>query len=292
MDIRDYIRNTIEELQGDSLFNMKTIKFRSIDGLKLVGDYYPAEDTNCSVLLLHGITATRNEEGLYTEICKRLQSKNIASFTVDLRAHGESDGKQQELTLSGAINDIIASIGELQKLSGNKKVVLISASFSAGLCIYVAENLKSTIQTMVLFNPRLDYTPWATDHELWDKDSISDKGAKEFHSKGYIIRNDFKVGQALFNEILCFKPAVNLKNLDIPILYIHGTDDSVVPISTVEDKYNNNGKGTLIKILGADHGFTLPDDESLKNPTNIKYREQVINLALDWILKESRSSSK
>lgn len=260
------------------------IKFSSIDGTQLEGDFYNADKQGeLSVLFVHGITSDRKEDNLFVDIAMELLNLNISSFSFDLRAHGKSQRQQNELTLSGCINDIISATNLLLKETNTEKLIIIAASFGGGISINASSFFSNKMKSLILLNPRLDYKPWAIDHEFWDKDQLSDIGKNKMNTEKYIIRNDFKIGMALFNELLCFEPASVLKQLNIPVLFIHGDQDSIVPINISREHFNDNGSGKLIEVSGADHGFVLPDDESATNPQNIKYRNFVINSIVNWI---------
>ena len=59
----------------------------------------------------------------------------------------------------------------------------------------------------------------------------------------------------LYKELETLKPWTILRKLKIPILFIHGTRDIVIP-STDSIKYSKITKnGKLILIKGAGHGF-------------------------------------
>lgn len=267
---------------------MKKIKFNSIDGTDLVGDFYSGE-SSVVVFLVHGITANRKEDGLYKDICNRLQEKKIGSFSIDLRAHGDSEGKQEELTLSGCINDIFSGIQTLIQLSHAKNVIVIASSFSGGLAVYASHKLQPLIQSIILFNPRLDYTPWIKNDAFWVDGAISKTASKILRKKKYLMRNDFKIGRPMLNEILCFNPSQSLQDIKTKILFIHGTDDSVVSIAESESRFNENRMGRLVKIEGADHGFVSPTDERASSEVNRKFRELVITNTIEWIDEITKS---
>ena len=56
-----------------------------------------------------------------TKLAAGLSEAGIASLRFDLRGHGQSDGRQQDLTLASVANDILAAIAHLidrPKLAG------------------------------------------------------------------------------------------------------------------------------------------------------------------------------
>jgi hypothetical protein len=63
----------------------------------------------CGVVLVHGGGATRQEGGFYPRLAAGLADAGLASVRFDLRGHGDSDGRPEELTLSGGANDVRAA---------------------------------------------------------------------------------------------------------------------------------------------------------------------------------------
>jgi uncharacterized protein len=62
------------------------------------------------VVLVHGGGVTREEGGFFTRLASGLGEAGVASLRFDLRGHGESEGRQEELTLAAILNDILASV--------------------------------------------------------------------------------------------------------------------------------------------------------------------------------------
>ncbi len=76
------------------------------------------------VLMLHGFTGQKDEfpmassqTGLFAHTAKRLAETGIASLRIDFHGSGESDGKWEETTFSGQIQDAVLAFDYLQALS-------------------------------------------------------------------------------------------------------------------------------------------------------------------------------
>ncbi|HUZ36208.1 MAG TPA: alpha/beta fold hydrolase [Streptosporangiaceae bacterium] len=57
----------------------------------------------------------------------------MASLRFDFRAHGESEGRQEDLTIAGVVNDIRAAVKQVREAAGSGPVNLIGASFGGGI---------------------------------------------------------------------------------------------------------------------------------------------------------------
>ncbi len=63
------------------------VSFRTADGWKLEASYRPAKAGRATIVLIHGVAASRQE---WEPLTKRLQEKGVGTLAVDLRGHGGS----------------------------------------------------------------------------------------------------------------------------------------------------------------------------------------------------------
>jgi len=68
-----------------------------------------------AAVLIHGGGATRDEGGFFTRIAAGLAEVGVASLRFDLRGHGESEGRQEDLTICGVVNDIRAAVDHIRQ---------------------------------------------------------------------------------------------------------------------------------------------------------------------------------
>src|SRR4051794_33875117 len=92
--------------------------FRTLDGLLLAGTLVePTDPLVGAVVLVHGGGVTRDEGGFFVRLANGLGEAGLASLRFDLRGHGRSDGKQEELTLSAILNDIRTAIAHVRAVT-------------------------------------------------------------------------------------------------------------------------------------------------------------------------------
>ena len=80
------------------------VSFQSFDGLTLSGTFRDADQPSQPAgwaLLIHGITANREEWGFFTRLAARLASWNIASLRFDYRCHGDCRRLADDRSLIG-----------------------------------------------------------------------------------------------------------------------------------------------------------------------------------------------
>ncbi|MBV9013813.1 MAG: alpha/beta fold hydrolase [Pseudonocardiales bacterium] len=270
-------------------------KYQSLDGFELGATLLePASNSHpeAVVVLVHGITANRDEGGFYKNIAEALADQGFRSFRFDLRGHGESEGSMEDLTLYGGVSDIAATCQWLtHRLDDLKCIALVAASFGGGLAALYAS--CNPVWRLVLLNPNLDYAEnWLQGTPNWTGNSLTSQASQQLRNQGWIYRGDFHLSRPMVNEAMHVRPADLMAKISAPTLTIHGTDDSMVSFNTARDNYQTSGNSKFIAIAGADHGFVVPGDEDLENPRTINYRKDVIEKTIDWIVKENDNSSR
>jgi len=266
--------------------NESLINFKSIDGFQLEGTLRIIKDPiKFAILFVHGITVDREEDGFYTQFAKKMDGISTISLRFDLRCHGTSQGTYEELTLAGVINDIDSAVNELRKhVPINIPLIIIAASFSGGLASYWAFENSNKIHSLVLLNPLLDYS----EHMLfskwfWNNDKISVKGNEILKTQGWLPHGEFRMGPKLLDELSNLKSFEKTKYPSTPILVVHGSKDSMVSFEIAQKYSGSNNNSTFVRINGADHGFTSPNDDNLSHPDTIHFRDIVFEKVINWI---------
>ena len=159
------------------------VSVRTLDGLHLAGTLVqPQEPTKRAVVLVHGGGVTREEGGFFTRLATGLSEAGIASLRFDLRGHGESEGRQEELTLSTILNDIRVVLAYVREATNAEEVTLLGASFGGGICAYYAAKCPEDVSRLVLFNPQLNYKKRTIDSRpYWTDDGSSKLSGARVH---------------------------------------------------------------------------------------------------------------
>ncbi len=263
-------------------------ELRSLDGLRLRGTVAVprTERPWKSAVMVHGGGVTREEGGFFTRLASGLACEGIASLRCDFRAHGASEGRQEELTLSGVINDIRAAVAHMRALMGADRVSLIGTSFGGGLCAFFAARHPETLDSLTLLNPLLDYKRRLLDEKpYWHNDRIDESAAHELTANGFIAHSpSFKLGRALLNELFHIAPHAALREVVSRTLVVHGTRDTFIPIeSSREHVAKIAGPHELLEIEGAQHGFAVHEDPAYHDPHTLEWQAVVIRTVAEWI---------
>lgn len=259
---------------------------RTSDGLHLVGALVLPDGADQVTVLVHGGGVTREEGGFFARLASGLADAGIASLRFDVRGHGESEGRQEDLTIAGVLADIRAAIALARSRVGVDRVALLGTSFSGGICGYYASRHPAELVSLVMLNPLLNYRKRLIDDKpYWQDGCISEEAGRELLNHGYLAHSPtFKLGRSLLNEVFYLQPHTALGDIQAPTLIVHGTTDTFIPVEssrwaaqqlTVEHR--------LILVEGAQHGFALHDDPGYVNPQSQQWQAEVIRAVAEWI---------
>lgn len=237
--------------------------YDSTDEIKLCGLLSKVNNNDSIVILCHGLKATKHKEGFDT-LVELLQKNNINSFRFDFRSHGESTGNQYDMTPLKEVEDVEATIKLLDGMN-YKRIFLLGASFGAGTIALLDINKYKSIKGLISWYGCLDYFATIEEDEFFSDEHMQiakENGYYETVSKR--SGNSFKLGIKLYEEIQNLVPYKNLIEEDIPVLFVHGTSDKMIPY-TLSEKVNELCKNSNIELIeDGEHAFSNNKDALTK----------------------------
>lgn len=264
-----------------------TVTVRTLDGLHLAATLVtPSESTVRAAVLVHGGGVTREEGGFFTRLTDGLAAAGVASLRFDLRGHGESEGRQEELTLVTILNDMRVALAYVREATGAEHVTLNGTSFTGGVAAYYAAHRPLEVSRLLLFNPQLDYK-WRTidSRPYWVNGSITEEAAQGLNERGAIQFTPTLVhGRAMLNEAFWFPAQEALGLVQAPTLIVHGTADTLVPFESSQNAVPRfTAPVQLVPVDGSQHGFAVHDDPQYLDPKSHEYQAFVIRTVADWL---------
>ena len=252
------------------------LRFRSFDGTELQGTFVTRDSSSDSVVILvHGITSSRDEFGLFSGLANHLVEQGVPSFRFDYRCHGDSERPMEAMTLSGIVNDIesAAALGLTQARASCVHVV--GMSFGGGLAAFWAATTAIPVSSVVLLAPVIDYEEDILgQHGAILDGKFTEEAAEKLNENGFLDMDGIRYGPDLLNEVRFISGVEGLRRLKCDSLILHGDADSIVPYASSERFVTLNDRCQLVNISGTDHGFGVGDDEDLSSPeTKEKHRE-------------------
>jgi uncharacterized protein len=268
---------------------------RSLDGLRLGATVVtPDSAARHGALLVHGAGVTREEGGFFTKLAAGLSEAGIASLRLDLPGHGESEGRQEDLTFAALLNVIDVGLAQLRALTGVAGTSLIAASFSGGASAAYAAQRPEEVARLVLLNPLIDYKQRLVDEKpAWASGAISESAGRSLLSQGYVGHGpSFKLGRPILNEVFWFTPRTLLGEIVAPTLIVHGTKDTFIPVASSRAADGQlHCPHRLIELEGAQHGFAVHDDPAYADPQSRAWQAFVIQEVAAWLTAEPPADS-
>lgn len=270
---------------------METIlQFRSYDGTPLEGTYSRSGSaSDAVVILVHGITSSRDEFGLFSGLAAHLANEGLPSLRFDYRCHGKSDRPMEAMTLSGIVNDVESAAATSLGQENASSAHVVGMSFGGGLSAFWAATTKITVSSVVMLAPVIDYEEDILgQHGAIVDGKLTEDAARMLWRHGYLEMDGIKYGSALLNELRFISGEAGLPRVTCDSLIIHGDADSVVPYASSVRFAQTCERCELVNIPGTDHGFAVGDDEDLSSSETKDKHGEVFGIISRFIQRTSR----
>ena len=264
------------------------IAFSSYDGTRLEGTYCSGKTNSQAVaVLVHGITSSRDEFGLFSGLAEHLAGHGVASLRFDYRCHGRDKTPMRELTLAGIVNDIEAAATAAVSRAAAVRVHVVGMSFGGGLAAFWGATTTISVASVVMLAPVIDYEEDVLgQHEALGRGVLTEEATRRLRQCGALEMDGVEYGRALLNELRYITGMEGLKRLPCRSLIIHGDSDSVVPYSSSQRAAESCERCELINIPGTDHGFAVGEDEDLTSEETRAKHRQVFGLIAGFVTEE------
>ncbi|MEN2767792.1 alpha/beta hydrolase [Ornithinibacillus xuwenensis] len=232
--------------------DFERIEMTSRDGLTLQGYFLEAEEpTNKLVVAAHGYLGRGSDMGLFGQYYYEELGYNF--FTADARGHGRSEGDYIGFGWPDRLDYVDWIDLLIERLGPDTEIILHGLSMGAATVLMTSgEELPSNVKVLIADSP------YTSVQELF-----SYQVTRMFNLPPFPVINTtslvtkVKAGYS-FTEASALK---QVKNTNIPVLYIHGNKDTFVPTSMSQELYENTQNAELVIFDGANHGESFVIDE-------------------------------
>lgn len=254
----------------------KQFKLKSADGHRIPVLHFFSGAKNL-LIATHGITTEKTEEEIYTSFAQSFLQPEFDMLAFDFRGHGDSSMPSQDVTIAGEILDLMAVFRWSKKQKYNS-VFHIATSFGSSITLLAVSVYDlSFLSKVVLWNPVINYFNTFIDAKVeWGKEFFNQDNIEELSLRPYtsIPETDFKISAIMTQEMLFMAPEKTKWPQNLPLLIVHGDNDTLVPYDDAVDySRQNNSITEFVGLKGVDHGF----DHKI---------EQAMALTKEWLLKE------
>lgn len=203
------------------------------DGTALRGTYIEnAEPTNETVILIHGLFQNRSMCLPYIGMYRNL-GYNV--LLIDLRGHGESGGSHTDWGLSEE-GDMDAWMQWLKAKNSHMKIGLHGVSLGAAMSLLYAGGEHGKDLAFVVAD-----SSYGNIIDL-GREKLLDAHADQWAIRGYEILDPFFQAAMWYHTgkiVSDIEPAQAVKQITVPVLFLHGSDDRLVPVKTAKSLYDN-----------------------------------------------------
>ena len=219
---------------------------KSFDGLTLYGKYYESIKGAPIEIMFHGYKGS-GERDLSTGVKRAFKCKRNA-LIVDQRASGKSEG----YTISFGINerhDCLSWTNFVVKHFGDDVKIILTGISMGAATVLLASSMDLPKNVIGIL----------ADCGYDNASDMIKKVIKEMKLPPKLCYPLVKLGAKIFGHFNLEEtsPYESVQNSKVPIIFIHGNNDSFVPYYMSENLYNVcSSKKKLVKILDADHGVS------------------------------------
>lgn len=214
--------------------------------------HLPRRDNPPCVIASHGLQSSKESEK-YIALGERISSEGIAMLRFDFRGIGDSEGSEEDNTISKKIADLSAAVDFVKSYPGMGESIGLIGSSLGGLLSLLKASADKRIRAVVV---------WATPHHLDDL-KMKERDAST------------PLPPEAFFEDLPRHRLLPLLGKVSRCMVIHGEKDELVPVEQAWEIFHHLSEPKEIHVMEeADHRLTHPG-----------HRRRAIELSVGWFKK-------
>lgn len=251
----------------------KTYKIKSYDGLTLVGNYYECKKGAPVEILFHGYRG--NAERDMSAAIERCFALERNALIVNQRASGLSEGHVITFGLRERYDCLKWIDFVISELGSDVKIILTGVSMGGSTVMLASgENLPSNVVCIL------------SDCAFSSAKEIICKTIRDMHLPPKLLFPFVKLGALLFGHFRLEKdtPYKAAKRARVPVIFIHGEEDSYVPYEMSISLFDACGSKIkkIVTIPRAKHGVSFPTNKEM-------YLSALREFEKEWMNNEQKS---
>jgi alpha-beta hydrolase superfamily lysophospholipase len=226
------------------------VTFRNARGQLLVGIlHHPAADPTAAVILCHGMESNKESEKLVT-LSRQLSEKGIFALRFDFAGSGESEGKFEEITYSGEVEDLRAAYEVVMKYRP-KKIGVLGSSMGGTVALLFAAEEKNVAALVTIAAP--------VHPERFSKRLSTPEETEQWRAHGFIEYHGRRLNVSLLHDLEVLDVPKAARKISCPVLVIHGDKDDIVPVEEGHELFAELAEPKRLCIIeGSGHRLTEP----------------------------------
>lgn len=231
---------------------MEELSFRNSRGKELEGTL--REGGSRGILMVHGLTGDREENGHFTEVAETLNRDGFTVLSFDLSGRGSSEG---ELLIENGIDDVKNAL-QLMRGRGVEKISLYGYSMGGLISLKVARDEE--VEALFLASP-------VTDSFDLPGGRLTDLALRLFSEvpkvEPFQKRKFNWISKELSEEFLAVEQEELLSGLEKPVKIVHGDRDLIVDVENSRNAKNYIENGEVEIVEGMGHSYSSSNIEKV-----------------------------
>lgn len=241
------------------------IELEARDGTRLVGHWYPCEGAQRVIIAMHGWRSSwANDFGMIADFW---HDSGCSVLFAEQRGQNNSGGKYMTFGYLERYDCLDWTNWATERTGGQLPIYLCGVSMGAATVLMTAGlELPDSVHGVIAD------CGFTSAHEIW-KHVVEKNLHLSYKIHGYMINS---ICQKKINaNARDISTLTALPNATVPILFIHGSDDTFVPIRMTYDNYKAcAGEKRLLVIPGAGHGQSYFIDKERYEKETLRFWEE------------------
>lgn len=236
---------------------MKQFKIATTNNQQLESFLYGEENSNTAIIMCHGFSGSSS--GVMSPKIAEELSKDYLVCRFDFRGQGDSDGDFHKSSISLELEDLDYVVKHIKSNYSPKNIVLLGHSFGCAIAFLYSQN--NQIQGLVSLSGEGDLEK-AIGYEFSEQQmkEFEEKGETRYENWTYDGRMDL-LGKQFLDDMKKYSTLDAAKVANYPVLFIHGTNDDVIPHIATEEMYEVvSSPKKMILMDGVDHMYDIYTD--------------------------------
>ncbi|MBC9785729.1 alpha/beta fold hydrolase [Heliobacterium chlorum] len=188
-------------------------------GIKASGDNTNADNIP-AIVMCHGFCGTKiGLHRIFVKAARRFAEAGYAVLRFDFSGCGDSDGKQEGITLQGQVREARCAVEWLSRYRGidRQRVTLLGLSLGGAVAALTAPTLPF-LDRLVLWAPVA--RPWEDITGILGKELTA-----EAFGTGIVDFEGYAISRSFLESLREQRPLESIKRVKKPLLILHGTGD-------------------------------------------------------------------
>ena len=259
-------------MQAKELLEQKasqTVETVSYDGLKLVGHWYPAEKPERILIAMHGWRSTWSRD--FGVIAPFWHNNGCSVLFAEQRGQGASDGDYMGFGMLERHDCLQWAQWAGANNPDNLPIYLVGLSMGATTVLMTGDmELPDNVRGIMAD------CGFTSAHDIWKhvaEDNLHLHYGMYAQAADDLCKKRIQIGS---RDITTTDA---LRNCKVPVLFIHGTDDSFVPVTMTYENYKACASPkTLLIVPGAEHALSYVVDQEQYEKVTLAFWEEWDNV--------------